>query len=819
MFRSPALLCFAGIAAGLALGLGVLPAAHAQSAVDEGFATGKAVAAWNLWQPAMQAILSRDSAEAEKLFGQLLELDPSPLRIALMADRTVDRTTLGGAILLLEQDLESKALEASGQRVAEMLTEGREQMNEADDGWYFSSLGRFDVANANFRALLDSKPDPVALLEFTDQVTQRRDLLLRLTDNSVVGEAVRDVMKALDRGEELIKADPVRIKHRIEQLAGPPRAYQNSVALLAQSGEWAVPFIVEYLRDPAKAALTQPILRALPQIGHPAVNPLVYAIRVGNPVVQQYLIRVLGQIGYAQALPYLLQLKENKDTPNEVLAAVNDALSDLAAHGVQIDPGMTAAAAFYALANSYYADAGSLAADPRLDTANVWFWRDGLVQNLPVPTQVFNEVMCMRCCEEALRLSPDMEDALALWLAADFRRVAQLGAGTDTTVAENFPAPLYFAQSAGTKACLRALSRALDDKDPAVALGVIEALRNIAGPASVTTDADGRLPLAEALLFPDQVVRIKAALTLGAARPVEPFLNHQNLMPVFAEALLLHTGSRRAAVLDPDVDSANAFAGMLREQGFEVVSDTEFDRGMQKVREHVPALDVIFLASNIANPPLDEALRQLRGEFRFSSTPVVLIAKPGDADTVRDLVRADYRLAEVRPGAAVDAVRSAIDRVSHAVGMIQVTPEAGTAIALDAAGVLETLAVTRNPLFDPAQLEQPLISALGSDNADLRLTAARVLAHVCSTAAQEAVAQIALDSAREQELRIQMFDVLAQAGKLCGSHLSQSSVKQVTDLAEHATDMPIRTAASQALGALNLPAGNGSQIIRNLYRE
>ena len=302
MSKCPRLLRLAGIAAGFALVWGILPPADAQS-VDEGFATGGAAAAWELWQPAMQAILSRNTAEAEKLFTELLDRNPSPFRIALMADRTMNRTTLGGAILLLEQDLEAKALEASGQRVAEMLAEGREQMAQADDGWYFSALGRFDVAKANFQALLDSKPDAVALLEFTDQVAQRRDVLLRLTDNEIVGEAVRGVLKTLEHGEELIKADPVRIKHRIDQLAGPPRAFQNSVALLAQSGEWAIPFMVEYLRDREKQALTQPILRALPQIGRAGINPLVYAIRVDNPVVQTHLVRILGQVGYAQARP------------------------------------------------------------------------------------------------------------------------------------------------------------------------------------------------------------------------------------------------------------------------------------------------------------------------------------------------------------------------------------------------------------------------------------------------------------------------------------------------------------------------------------
>ena len=818
MCKTPGFVRMAGLLAGFACVVAVAAPANAQTAMDEGFATGDAAAAWALWQPSMQAIVERDAALADQLLGQLLRQEPSAFRVALLADRTTRRTALGGAILLLEQDYESGALEANATQIAELLATGREQMNEADDGWYFCTVGRFDVAAANFQALLDGDPDPVALVEFTDQVRRRREILLQLTDNAVVGESVRALLNLLERGEELIKADPTRIKTRIERLGGPPRTYENSVALLKQSGEYAIPFMLLYLRDAEKQDLTQAILRCLPQMDRPGLNPLVYGIRVGDPVVQRYLIDALGQIGYAQAVPYLLQLRGDADTPAESQGAAAAALGVLAQRGVAADTNASPAEAFYELAEAYYDDAASLAADPRLETANVWYWRDDLLQNVAVPTQILNEVMCMRCCEEALLLSSDMQDAQALWVAANFRRVAQLGEdNVDRTRPENDPTPTYFAQTAGPGVCLKALARALDDGDPAVALGVIEALRNTAGPASVVTDEGGRLPLAEALAFPDRMVRIRAALTLANARPTEAFLNYQSLMPVLSEALRLHGGGRSALVVDPDADSGNEMAGILRDDGYEVLVDAEFFRGLDKVRAQLPALDVIFVASNLTDTKLPAALTQLRSEVRFAATPVVIINKSGERQLVRDLVQADHRLGKVQPGDAADDVRAAVAGVARAVGVTPVTPEVGLAIALDAAKSLRLLAVTNNPLFAVADAERALTEALATDDAALRLAVAHAVAHICNESAQEALAQIALDEDEEEQTRVELFAVLAEAAKLCGSHLGDGSLSRLMAIAESDENLVIRTAASQTLGALNLPANKGSEIIRNQY--
>ena len=190
--------------------------AWAQRGAD-GFITGQVSTAWDKWQTAIRAILARDMDAAETAFGEMLALQaasapaepslfetpyqpPSPMRIALMAERTVMRTTDGGGVLLLEDDNRAGKLKPNAAAVAEQLSVGREQLRQADDGWYFASVGRFDISDANFKALLDADPDPVALLEFADRVRARHAVLMQLADNPVVGESGAGAGGTADQG-------------------------------------------------------------------------------------------------------------------------------------------------------------------------------------------------------------------------------------------------------------------------------------------------------------------------------------------------------------------------------------------------------------------------------------------------------------------------------------------------------------------------------------------------------------------------------------------------------------------------------------------
>lgn len=814
--RVRSLRALALIVASTAVGLAPTPVAWGQVGEDS-FVTGAAQVAYEKWQTLMQAVAARDAEQTEFFANELLNEKISPLRLALLEERAVRRSENAGAVLLFEQDMQAGALKEGAAKLYAALATGREQMNEADDGWYFCSVGRFDVAAANFKALVDAKPDPVALLEFADRVARRTESLNRLVDNPTVGEAARGVLSLLQEGEERVKADPIRVKQNIDRLGGAPRAFENSVAKLRESGEYAVPFMVQYLRDPAKKGLTQAILRTIPKLDRRALNPLVMALRVQDLATQTYLVRSLAQISYWQSTPYLLALRDASETPSEVRQAAEEALSNLASNGVAVDSNMSASDAFLELARGYWENRESLAADHTLDFANVWYWKEDLLQNIEVPTTIFDEIMSMRCCEEALRLNADSKAALALWVAANLRREAQLPAETpDHTRPANYPSAAYFAQSAGPEYCLMALALAIDERDAAVAQGAIEALRRTAGPASLV-GISGRQPLAEALSFPDRLTRIRAGLALATAMPTEAFPNYQNLMPVLSEALQLHSGATNALVIDPDAESNNRVAAALRESGYNVVTANGLVDGLQKARIDTPGIDVIFLASDISSPDLVEALDNLSTEIRFAGTPKVLITREGDAERVRQLVNSDPRIASIPQGGGVESIGPAIARASRAAGAGAITPEVGGGLALEAAAVLRALAAASNPLFKIEDAETALASTLESKESALRVAGANALALVKSANAQTRLAEVALDDAEAEEMRIRMFAALAEGGKRHGALLTDDLATKVREVAESASSLPLRTAASQALGALNLPGNPASAIIRNQY--
>ena len=798
-------------------GLALAPAGRAQVGEDT-FVTGAAKTAYDKWQTLMQSVAARDRDLVEFFSDELLAANVSPLRLALLEERSVRRRENAGAVLLFEQDQEAGALgEKAGELYARLDT-GREQMNEADDGWYFCSVGRFDVAHANFSALLAAEPDPVAVLEFADRVPRRTQILVQLSDSPQVGESARAMLRLLQEGEERIKSDPTRIIQQIDRLGGAPREFETSVTALKRSGEYSIPFLTQALRDSEKRALTQAILRTLPLIDREGLNPLVMALRMDDTAAKKYVIRALGQIGYWQSVPYLLKLRQDPATAAELLPEIDAALRGLAALGVSVDPGLSAADAFYALANGYYAEREALAADPRLDFANVWYWKDNLLQNVEVPTAIFDEIMALRCCEEALLLNPDLKPALALWLAANLRREAQIPEGaSDATRPANYPSAAYFAQSAGPEYNLRALARAIDNQEPAVAMGAIEALRKTAGPASVLDAGLGRTPLAEALSFPDRMVRIRAAIALAASLPQAAFSNSQNLMPVLNEAVMLFGGARNALVIDPDAATGNTVAAALRAIGYEVIIDSGLYNGLQKVRSESPGVDLICLASDLQSPSLAAGLSELRHEFRFAMTPVLVITKPADAPDVRTLVRADARVAAIAPDGAPESLNTALAVVARTSGVTPITPEVGATVALEAALTLNKLAVTNNPVLDVSEAENALVAALEGGGPALRETVAHVLAAIDTRTAQEAIAAVALDETEDEAMRITMFAALAEAAKLRGGLLSPETADQARQVAETHANMAILTAASQALGALNQSGNPASAIIRNQY--
>ncbi len=696
------------------------------------------------------------------------------------------------------------------------------------DFLHYANLGRFVAAESHAQALLAHPGlNPVELLEIADRHRKSMDTLQTIIAHSTIGDSASRVLEVIERGQYEKRKDPNRIARNIRSLNGHAQQWLVAVLHLIDSGEYAIPPLVQTLLDPAEQALWPRVIEALPRLGKSSVNPLVIALAVDDEDVRQNLVHALGEIGYAQAVPYLRRLIA---APN--VARETKARAAVAIQRIETLAGREIAGApedlFFHLAEQYYDDGEVVRADPRLDEANIWYWdRDaGALSPVVVPRRIFGPVMAMRCCEEALLLKNDHAGAIALWLAANTRREARLGMDTesgdpnetgdvDPTRPDPFPRALYFTQAAGPRYAHLVLGRAVKEADSAVALGAIRALRITAGETSLIGNADSTQPLAQCLRFPDPVVRIRAAIALGAALPRSQFEDSQFVIPVLAGALT-QTGREQVLVVDSDQNNVNRVVSALRDGDRDVIGETSFFKALERVRTEFQTLSGAFIGVGTGDSGAGQAIRGLRSEFLFAKTPVVLLSKEGSL-AAEQLARGDTYVEVIDAGAGDTDLEEALERVRARTDQAPLDSDLALSLALETAETLRGIAVDGRTVYDVSAATPALIGALSSSDELLQTTAASVLALVPESTAQRAIAHVALDSNQPESLRIAAFGSLAESAKSNGGQLEDAQITALVRIARDDANLVIRTAASQALGAINLAGNKASDIIRSHY--
>lgn len=784
---------------------------------------GQDQAAWTAWETASKALERDEKDAAATSYDAVLSMNLSDLRLALMADRT--------GSLRLEQWAREADAPASIKTLVGKIEAGRRQKGLAEDGWHFAAIGRFKYADANFKALVESSPDPVALLELSRENPNRHLILVKLITNAEVGPSAKEFLEVLNRGEELLRMDPHEIAQNIDKLGGPPRMNYNATNRLKASGEYAIPQLISYLQDGNKRELHPAIIQVIPQIGRAALNPLCIALSMQDNVTKKILIDSIARIGYKQALPYLAKVVEDSSASGECRAAAQQAMSTLGGAGMKRD------VLFRDLAEGYYDDIESLRADPRRDTANVWYLRDNQLRYVEVPTPIFADIMAMRSSEEALIANPDMPEVTALWIAANFRREAKLGldvesaqpdalAAKDSTRPEDYPRSIYFARAAGAKYNHMVLARAFKDRDPGVALGAIQALSETAGAAGLVGMEDLKQPLSATLAFPSRQVRIKAALALGRALPKMSFPGSQNVIPVLAEALA-QSGRQTALIVDPEAEQANKLQAVLRGAGFEcAIGETLAAARDAGRKQNITSFDLILLATDITGPDVLAAVGDLRRDLPTSATPILVVVKEGQISRANSAARSALGVepipAEITdlgdPGLITNQFMNRVARASQALGMSGLNRDMAMNLALQSAEVLRMIGESNLDVFDFSRATPALIGAVSSNSESLRVQAAHALALAASAEAQETLAANAMNAERSAAERIAMFGSLAESARRNGNLLGASeTVNRLIDFTKTEGDLVLRAAASKALGALDLASNKASEIIRGQY--
>lgn len=696
---------------------------------------------------------------------------------------------------------------------------------------HYAKMGQFVAADSSAKTLL-VHPDlnPAEVAEIADKDRGSIETIQTLIKNSTIPESAARVMQLIERGRYMLRHDRERIQSYIEDLGGTPQQELFAIKGLIDGGEYSVPLMIDALQDPAKKEIWPRIIQALSRLEKDAVGPMVQALAIQDNAIRQYLIKALGDIGYPHSIAYLRRTFLDPTSIPETKEAVNLSIRRIEQLSGRTFPG-SAEESFVQLSERYYNEDEAVRADSRLETANVWYW-DAAGQGLnpvKVPTKIFGPVMAMRCAEQALIQRSDSAPAISLWLASNIRREARLGFNIesgdpnekgeeDATRPPNFPRALYFTMAAGPRYAHQVLGRALKDTDSAVALGAIEALRLTAGESSLVGSDDAKQPLAQSLKFPDLVVRIRAALALGAALPATKFADSELVVPVLASTLA-QTGREQFIVVDVDRDNGNRFAGFLRNNGADAIVEATFLGALGRARTDFQSISGVLIASDIYDPDMAGAVSQLRGEFKYAKTPVIILSKPAQELMARDFAASDPYIEAISSSADESALNAALDRVRTRTGQSALNSELAMSMALQASGTLRRIVEHGRTAFDVRPAAPALIGALSSPEERLQTSAASALALINAPEAQRAIAHVALSSGNSVTLRVSAFSSLSESARTHGDMLEESQITELVTLAAKETDLVIRTAASQALGAINLASNKASEIIRSYHAK
>ncbi len=313
------------------------------------------------------------------------------------------------------------------------------------------------------------------------------------------------------------------------------------------------------------------------------------------------------------------------------------------------------------------------------------------------------------------------------------------------------------------------------------------------------------------------VVRIKAALALANAMPTRPFSSAHRVVPSLAEGLA-QQGGDNLLVIDPDPRNLNRIMSAIRSNGSNAIGETTFYGALERARVDMPGVSGILLASDVFSPQLPAAIATLRADNIYRMTPVVILMRDGETPEIKDLLAQDDGLAAIESDADADSLAAAWTDLSEAVGQTRLHSESALELALACAKALHDLAIAHSEILDFRVAEGALIAAAASPEEALQTEVVKVLAMLPSSSAQQAIARLALSEDASGSLRITAFGALADSAKINANLLSEGQVDRLISITLDEDDLALRTAASRALGALNLPSNKAGAIIEKYER-
>jgi hypothetical protein len=259
----------------------------------------------------------------------------------------------------------------------------------------------------------------------------------------------------------------------------------------------------------------------------------------------------------------------------------------------------------------------------------------------------------------------------------------------------------------------------------------------------------------------------------------------------------------------PTQEAVNGLQAGLGAAGYNVVGGTNAESAVAAAAER-PTIDAILISEDLGPSAIDQLSLLISQTPRLQRAVRVIDTKTkaspyavqADSDLMLSLTQA--------PLTDYAALKSAIDDARKRGGLLPLDQATSDRYATRAADLLARIAVNRSPVYDLTVALNLLLSALDDPRPDIVKDGATVLGLINSRQIQPALLQKANDPKTPDDLKIALFKALATN---FGNQLDETSINTLQQAVSDTANVPVRTAAAEARGALNLPADQAKQLV------
>ncbi len=660
---------------------------------------------------------------------------------------------------------------------------------------YLMKTGQSGQAAGYLKKFVETNPTDDDLLAIRDRYGIRS--MLRLADFPATKAQAQTLIARMTEAARRNTGNPERLAQAVDSIPKSREEQSQALELLREAGPFAVPVLVDALRQPGRSSEERNMLaESLGMLDASAVAPLVALLDTKDGATLIDTIHALGRIGDKRAIPGLRYVAVRNDENPTVRDAALKAIGRLS--GRPGDLGTKAAARILTdEARAYHLHT------TRIDTPPIiWSWNeeDGKLSSRPTSVSEAEEYHGLRAARQALTLAPaDLDAQSTLVAIAVDKAVGRVGL---TTYPKGEEAAANLALMSGPAVLSRTLSQSLVDGKFDLAAASAAALGQVTDRDALASNGKAHA-LVQALSAPDRRAQFAAAKALTGLQPRKPFQGSSRVVPVLARFLTIGQNPR-AVVIDGNLSRGAQLAAQLKTLGYEVDLAASGDQGFRFASDSAD-VELVIMEPYLHQGAwrLEDVLGNLRLDPRTAGLPIFVIGALATEDKLSSRLREYPGVAYLVGTIEASTLKRQLDRQFVRMGARTLSAAERTDYAVNAAKLLGQITQVEGSPFEPDLQRAGAALAVALKRSNTSEAALTALGNIPGVGAQRGLADALLDSSQPMPIRIGAATQLSRSLQRFGPLVTAEQERLLVAALDASGDDPaLKTAISGVIGAL-----------------